>query len=337
MAVEKMYASVSQSVTQPSEPTKAKTKAMPKYGKGKEKGKSEEKVEKKKIRGKRQPPEEEDGREWSERYYDEWKNDRTLRSNEVSSVQVPALQQGMDKHAGKDAVGSGPQRICREPAKRAVPGVSLPWGLESEQEFYDVQEKLEKFAVRLVSKLQDAKGRGKSLEGWDHRPTGRGRLDLKLQGNTKDETMVMVILGSLPRQRTCVVCAGEKSPGGKTAEPPAWRTICMNQRLWFFSQRTGSGSISRAEVLLYQERNGRTTRTISTSKSFACATSEQSTPSPARRTNASGRRRRGTRMTSHALNLRRTPREKTKCLWQPRKASRVNPVMESRRSGNRGS
>ena len=62
MAVEKMYASVSQSVTQPSEPTKAKTKAMPKYGKGKEKGKSEEKVEKKKIRGKRQPPEEEDGR-----------------------------------------------------------------------------------------------------------------------------------------------------------------------------------------------------------------------------------------------------------------------------------
>ena len=93
------------------------------------------------------------------------------------------------------------------------PEYPFPWGLESHEEFYEVQEKLEKFAVRLVSKMQDAKGRGKSLEGWDRHPTGRGRLDLKLQGSTKDETMV--ILGSLPPSKDLSsMCWGKhKLPG----------------------------------------------------------------------------------------------------------------------------
>ena len=60
-----------------------------------------------------------------------------------------------------------------------VPKYPFPWGLKSEEELYSIQEKLEKFAVRFVSKTQDAKGRGKSLEGWDRHPTGRGRLDLR--------------------------------------------------------------------------------------------------------------------------------------------------------------
>ena len=126
------------------------------------------------------------------------------------------------------------------------PEYPFPWGLESEEEFYEVQEKLEKFAVRLVSKMQDAKGRGKSLEGWDCHPTGRGRLDLK--GSTKEDTAV--ILGSLPPSKDlCSMCWGK----GLEERLPNLRPGVQHVRT---SARGASARGKAQEVLSVQEYCG---------------------------------------------------------------------------------
>ena len=147
MAVERMYTSISQSVTQPSEPTKAKTKAMPKYGKGEKKGKSEEKVEKK-VRGKRQPAEEDEGLEWSEHYYeDDWKADRAIRSNETYPPhKYKPFSKEWTSKLGKTLWDLAHRGFAKK-KDEMVPEYPFPWGLESESEFYEIQEKLEKFAV----------------------------------------------------------------------------------------------------------------------------------------------------------------------------------------------
>ena len=69
--------------------------------------------------------------------------------------------------------------------------------------FYEIQDELEaKYAVRLVSKARDAKGRGKALDEWHCHPVGRGRAD-KQDKDGSDYT----ILGSLPPSRTlCSIC-----------------------------------------------------------------------------------------------------------------------------------
>ena len=59
-----------------------------------------------------------------------------------------------------------------------LPERPFPWQLKSEGEPYEIQGDLEeKYAVRLVQKARDAKGRGKALDEWNLHPLGRCRSD----------------------------------------------------------------------------------------------------------------------------------------------------------------
>ncbi|OLP90151.1 hypothetical protein AK812_SmicGene28324 [Symbiodinium microadriaticum] len=84
-----------------------------------------------------------------------------------------------------------------------VPIRPFPWQFKSAKEYYEVQDELEgKYAIRLVSKARDSKGRGKALDEWHCHPVGRGRADKQdREGNS------YTILGWLPPSKaSCSIC-----------------------------------------------------------------------------------------------------------------------------------
>ena len=100
-----------------------------------------------------------------------------------------------------------------------------------------MQDELEaKYAVHLVSKARDAKGRGKALDEWHCHPVRRGRAD-KQDKDGSDYT----ILGSLPPSRTLCSNCWRVVTGKASAKPGTSRTKCTNQRLWCCNQRRKSG------------------------------------------------------------------------------------------------
>ena len=94
---------------------------------------------------------------------DEWKAGRTNRSDEEfpPSKYYPLTREWSER-LGKALWALAHRGFRKDEHGDYVPIRPFPWQLKSECEFYEIQEELEaKYAVRLVSKARDAKGRGK--------------------------------------------------------------------------------------------------------------------------------------------------------------------------------
>lgn len=234
-SVAKLYAKISDGTTPPAEPS---TKAMPRPESKKmphqkpskrTSGKGEKDTKYKSMEtGKVQPPEEDPGMEWRERYYeDEWPTSTKIRSTEKYPKSKfepfrPEWEKGLQDLLLELAFrGFGTNKDGER-----VPTRPFPWSFSSKQDFRRVENLLQAYAVRLIEKCQEAKGRGRSMEAWHLHPVGRGRMDR--EKTTRDgKTERYSILGTLPPSRNmCRSCWMEGHwQGGCKADNLAYRVF----------------------------------------------------------------------------------------------------------------
>ena len=165
---------------------------------------------------------------------------------------------------------------------------------------YEVQDELkEKYAIRLVPKARDSKGRGKALDEWHCRPVGRGRVDKQdREGNN------YTILGSLPPSNTlCSICWMDGH----------WKSQCkardLSYEMWepvlTVLQSKERKSVSSFPCVTSLSRSTRTTRIPSTAifLQYACATTEVSQVRSGKRTGSTWNRKDNTRICSRRWSL----------------------------------
>ena len=222
-ATKALYAKVRDSVTVPAAPgeeRKSKSpqaKKMPKLPETAEPGEKKEGGKAKKLpaswedkpqggkgmpkqyRVRMQPPEEEPGKEWRERYYtDEWKLGQKLKKGEkYLDCAYPPFSEGWLDNVRKLLLELSHRGMGEDKEGEKAPSYPYPWTFASETDYLQVEARLAHFGLRLTERGQDCKGRGRSLEHWHLNCLGRGKLE-KEWGT---------ILSAFPPSRNlCSVC-----------------------------------------------------------------------------------------------------------------------------------
>ena len=161
------------------------------------------------VRAKKQPAEEEPGKEWRERTSsDVWKVGRQLKEGEnfLECKYPPFTKEWQD--GLREELLSLANRGFSKPTRdgELYPTKKFGWQLTSSREFESINQSLEQnYGVRLAWKSQEVKGKSKCVDDFHCFPIGKGKME-----KTTKFGVQYTVLGTLPPNKSmCSICWSE--------------------------------------------------------------------------------------------------------------------------------
>ena len=159
-------------------------------------------------RARKQPAEEEPGKEWREKVSEDiWKVGRTIKSDEryLECTYYPFSPEWQEK-LRKELLDLAHRGFATKEDGELYPTRRFGWQLQSTREFESINQSLERdYGCRLVWTSQEVKGKSKSVDDWHCYPIGRGKME-----KTTKFGVQYTVLGSLPPNKSmCSICWSE--------------------------------------------------------------------------------------------------------------------------------
>ena len=161
------------------------------------------------VRAKKQPAEEDPGKEWRERTSsDVWKVGRQLKEGEnfLECKYPPFTKEWQD--GLREELLSLANRGFSKPTRdgELYPTKKFGWQLTSIREFESINQSLEQnYGVRLAWKSQEVKGKSKCVDDFHCFPIGKGKME-----KTTKFGVQYTVLGTLPPNKSmCSICWSE--------------------------------------------------------------------------------------------------------------------------------
>ena len=160
------------------------------------------------VRARKQPAEEEPGKEWRERTSSEvWKVGKHLKEGErFLECKNPPFTQAWQDGLREELLNLAHRGFDKKEDGELFPKKKFGWQLRSLREFESINQSLEQtYGVRLVWKSQEVKGKSKSVDDFHCFPIGRGKMEKVTKFGVK-----YTILGTLPPNKSmCSICWSE--------------------------------------------------------------------------------------------------------------------------------
>ena len=160
------------------------------------------------VRARKQPAEEEPGKEWRERVSSEvWKVGKHLKEGErFLECKYPPFTQAWQDGLREELLTLAHRGFDKKEDGELFPKKKCGWQLRSLREFESINQSLEQtYGVRLVWKSQEVKGKSKSVDDFHCFPIGRGKMEKVTKFGVK-----YTVLGTLPPNKSmCSICWSE--------------------------------------------------------------------------------------------------------------------------------
>ena len=160
------------------------------------------------ARARKQPAEEEPGKEWREKVSsDVWKVGRQLKEGEqYLECKYPPFTKEWQDGLREELLSLANRGFTQKEDEQLYPTKKFGWQLRSSREFESIDQSLEQaYGVRLVWKSQEVKGKSKSVDDFHCFPIGRGKMDKVTKFGVK-----YTVLGTLPPNKSmCSICWSE--------------------------------------------------------------------------------------------------------------------------------
>ena len=160
------------------------------------------------VRARKQPAEEEPGKEWREKISEDiWKVGRLLKEDEkyLECTYYPFSPEWQEK-LREELLNLAHRGFAKKEDGELYPTRRFGWQLQSTREFESINQSLERdYGVRLVWKSQEVKGKSKSVDDFHCYPIGRGKMEKVTKFGVQ-----YTVLGSLPPNKSmCSICWSE--------------------------------------------------------------------------------------------------------------------------------
>ena len=155
------------------------------------------------VRARKQPAEEEPGKEWREKISsDVWKVGRQLNLE----CKYPPFTQEWQDGLREELLNLAHRGFAKKEDGELYPTKRFGWQLRSIREFESINQSLERdYGVRLVWKSQEVKGKSKSVDDFHCFPIGRGKMEKVTKFGVQ-----YTVLGTLPPNKSmCSICWSE--------------------------------------------------------------------------------------------------------------------------------
>ena len=160
------------------------------------------------VRARKQPAEEEPGKEWRERISsDVWKVGRQLKEGErFLECQYPPFTKEWQDGLREELLSLASRGFSKREDGELYPTKKFGWQLRSKREFESINQSLEQdYGVRLVWKSQEVKGKSKSVDDFHCFPIGKGKMEKVSKFGVQ-----YTVLGTLPPNKSmCSICWSE--------------------------------------------------------------------------------------------------------------------------------
>ena len=160
------------------------------------------------IRARKQPAEEEPGKEWREKISsDVWKVGRQLKEGETYlECKYPPFTKEWQDGLREELLSLASRGFSKREDGELYPTKKFGWQLRSSREFESINQSLEQdYGVRLVWKSQEVKGKSKSVDDFHCFPIGRGKMERVTKFGVQYR-----VLGTLPPNKNmCAICWSE--------------------------------------------------------------------------------------------------------------------------------
>ena len=160
------------------------------------------------VRARKQPAEEEPGKEWREKISEDvWKVGRLLKEDEkyLECTYYPFSPEWQEK-LREELLNLAHRGFAKKEDGELYPTRRFGWQLQSTREFESINQSLERdYGVRLVWKSQEVKGKSKSVDDFHCYPIGRGKMEKVTKFGVQ-----YTVLGTLPPNKSmCSICWSE--------------------------------------------------------------------------------------------------------------------------------
>ena len=160
------------------------------------------------VRARKQPAEEEPGKEWRERISsDVWKVGRQLKEGEnYLECKYPPFTKEWQDGLREELLSLASRGFSKREDGELYPTKKFGWQLRSSREFESINQSLEQdYGVRLVWKSQEVKGKSKSVDDFHCFPIGKGKME-----KVSKYGVQYTVLGTLPPNKSmCSICWSE--------------------------------------------------------------------------------------------------------------------------------
>ena len=161
------------------------------------------------VRARKQPAEEEPGKEWREKISsDVWKVGRQLKEGEnYLECKHPPFTKEWQDGLREQLLSLASRGFSKREDGELYPTKKFGWQLRSSREFESINQSLEQdYGVRLVWKSQEVKGKSKSVDDFHcNFPIGKGKME-----KTSRYGVQYTVLGTLPPNKSmCSICWSE--------------------------------------------------------------------------------------------------------------------------------
>ena len=160
------------------------------------------------VRARKQPAEEEPGKEWREKISEDvWKVGRQLKEGErYLECKYPPFSQEWQEKLREELLNLAHRGFAKKEDGELYPTRRFGWQLRSIREFESINQSLERdYGVRLVWKSQEVKGKSKSVDDFHCYPIGRGKMEKVTKFGVQ-----YTVLGTLPPNKSmCSICWSE--------------------------------------------------------------------------------------------------------------------------------
>ena len=160
------------------------------------------------VRARKQPTEEEPGKEWRERISsDVWKVGRQLKEGEnYLECKYPPFTKEWQDGLREELLSLASRGFSKREDGELYPTKKFGWQLRSSREFESINQSLEQdYGVRLVWKSQEVKGKSKSVDDFHCFPIGKGKME-----KVSKYGVQYTVLGTLPPNKSmCSICWSE--------------------------------------------------------------------------------------------------------------------------------
>ena len=160
------------------------------------------------VRARKQPAEEEPGKEWREKISEDvWKVGRQLKEGErYLECRYPPFSAEWQEKLREELLNLAHRGFAKKEDGELYPTRRFGWQLRSTREFESINQSLERdYGVRLVWKSQEVKGKSKSVDDFHCYPIGRGKMEKVTKFGVQ-----YTVLGTLPPNKSmCSICWSE--------------------------------------------------------------------------------------------------------------------------------
>ena len=160
------------------------------------------------VRARKQPAEEEPGKEWREKISEDvWKVGRQLKEGErYLECKYPPFTEEWQGKLREELLNLAHRGFAKKEDGELYPTRRFGWQLRSTRDFESINQSLEQdYGVRLVWKSKEVKGKSKSVDDFHCYPIGRGKMEKVTKFGVQ-----YTVLGTLPPNKSmCSICWSE--------------------------------------------------------------------------------------------------------------------------------